>query len=99
MSNNPSPIDDLGKAVPCKGSQMHSDRATYDQMWCLAAGRYCKHAPLQACQRSTCSFCGGLANSMRSGESDVFNTCSTCAAAWDHNSVFAALTDTQGEWS
>jgi hypothetical protein len=36
--------------TPCEGSVGHSDHARDDQKWCLAAGRYCKHASVQACK-------------------------------------------------
>lgn len=36
---------------PCEGSVAHSDHATYDQKWCLNAGRYCKYAA-QGCIRA-----------------------------------------------
>jgi hypothetical protein len=40
------------KAEPCPGSVMHSDHAQFNQGWCLAAGRYCRHASVQACRTS-----------------------------------------------
>jgi hypothetical protein len=49
--------------TPCEGSVGHSDHARDDQKWCLAAGRYCKHASVQACKapqaKSECPDCNG----------------------------------------
>jgi len=42
-------VTEARTVVPCEGSVMHSDQAVHGQRWCLAAGRYCKHATGQSC--------------------------------------------------
>jgi hypothetical protein len=40
-----------GAIVPCEGSVVGYDCATYGQRWCMSAGRWCRNACTQSCER------------------------------------------------
>jgi hypothetical protein len=59
-------------AIPCEGSVMHSDQATFDQRWCLAAGRYCRSAGTEACRAKAPSpVAGDVVERLRSRADDL----------------------------